>query len=62
MAEADGPPDLEIAGQTVVIAYDREADVWYVHGQHGSGPRCRGLHALELEGALQVAVCAMSMP
>ena len=62
MAELDGPVTLEIAGQTVVIAHDREADVWYVQGSTVPGLFAEAATPSELADALQVAVRAMSMP
>ena len=52
---------LEIAGHTVVIAYDPDAGVWYVQSSTVPGLIGEGASAAALEEELQVTVRALSM-
>ena len=51
---------LEIAGHTVLIAYDPDAGVWYVHSSTVPGLIGEGASPSELEDELQVAVRVLS--
>ncbi len=53
---------LEIAGHTVVIAYDTDAGVWYLHSSTVPGLVSEGASASELAEELEVTVRALSMP
>ncbi len=53
---------IEIAEQTVVIAYDPEAGVWYVHSSTVPGLTGEAASASDLIEELQVAVRTLSLP
>ena len=53
---------IEIAGQTVVIAYDPEASVWYVHSSTVPGLTGEAASASDLIEELQVVVRTLSLP
>ena len=51
-----------MAGQTVVIAYDPEAGVWYVHSSAVHGLTGEGVSVEDLIEELQVTVRTLSLP
>ncbi len=53
---------IEIAGQTVVISYDPDAGVWYVHSSTVPGLIAEAVSASELIEELQVTIRTMSLP
>ncbi len=53
---------IEIAGQTVVIAYDAGAGVWYVHSSTVPGLTGEAARASDLIEELQVVVRTLSLP
>lgn len=53
---------VEIAGQTVVIAHDAEAGVWYVHSSTVPGLAGEAPSAADLIEELQVTVRTLSLP
>ncbi len=59
---SDDTQIIEIAGQTVVIAYDPEAGVWYVHGSTVPGLAGEAASASDLIEELQVTVRTLSLP
>ncbi|HEX2552229.1 MAG TPA: DUF1902 domain-containing protein [Microvirga sp.] len=53
---------VEIAGQTVAIAYDPEAGVWYVQGSTVPGLTGEAASASDLIEELEVTVRTLSLP
>jgi predicted RNase H-like HicB family nuclease len=53
---------VDIAGQTVMIAYDREAGVWYVHSSAVPGLTGEGVSVEDLIEELQVTVRTLTLP
>ncbi len=53
---------IEIAGQTLVIAYDPEAGVWYIHSSTVPGLTGEAASASDLIEELQVVVRTLSLP
>lgn len=53
---------VDIAGQTVVIAYDPEAGIWYVCSSTVPGLAAEAASASELIEELQVAVRTLNLP
>jgi predicted RNase H-like HicB family nuclease len=51
-----------ITGQTVVIAYDPEAGIWYVRSSTVPGLAAEAASAAELIEELQVAVRTLNVP
>ncbi len=58
----DEPQILDIAGETVAIAYDPEAGIWYVHSSTVPGLTGEAASASDLVEELQVAVRSLNMP
>jgi predicted RNase H-like HicB family nuclease len=59
---ADETHVVDIAGQTVMIAYDREAGVWYVHSSAVPGLTGEGVSVEDLIEELQVTVRTLTLP
>jgi predicted RNase H-like HicB family nuclease len=59
---AEATQVVDIAGQSVVIAYDAEAGVWYVHSSTVPGLAGEAASAAELIEELQVTVRTLSLP
>ncbi len=53
---------IEIAGQKVVIAYDPEGGVWYVHSSTVPGLTGEAASISELIEELEVTVRMLSLP
>jgi hypothetical protein len=53
---------VAIAGQTVVIAYDQEAGVWYVHSSAVHGLTGEGVSVEGLIEELRVTVRTLGLP
>jgi hypothetical protein len=58
----DETQTVAIAEQTVVIAYDPEAGVWYVHSSTVPGLTGEAARAADLLEELQVTVRTLSLP
>ena len=59
---SDETQTTEIAGQTVVIARDPDAGVWYVHSSTVPGLAGKAADASDLIEELQVVVRTLSLP
>ena len=53
---------VDIAGQAVMIAYDPEAAVWYVHSSTVPGLAGEAARASDLIEELQVLVRTLNLP
>ncbi len=53
---------IEIAGRTVVIAFDSEAGMWYVHSSTVPGLTGEAATASDLIEELEVSVRMMTLP
>ena len=61
-AVSDETRIVEIAGQTVAIAYDEEAGVWYVQGSTVPGLSGEAARAADLVEELEVTVRTLILP
>ncbi len=53
---------IEVAGQKVVVAYDPEGGVWYVHSSTVPGLTGEAARLSELIEELEVTVRTLSLP
>ena len=53
---------IEVAGQKVVVAYDPEGGVWYVHSSTVPGLTGEAASLSELVEELEVTVRTLSLP